>query len=497
MDLLVIYFSLERKMKNSFWGAVTIMIFALLTSSASGENFTRKNSAKANAIIEKSVAAYGGKQALNNLNNIVIKYQVTTVRAGQSRRPEPPWDKTVGQREIVYDFENSSVRVFNQNSVGGGSAFENTTLVDSQQSVEIDAKRKTITPVSASYSQLTSPGFRSNSTLLVKELLKQKSTVRYLGEAQFDKRPHHLLSFIMTSGAAITLYIDKNNSLINKSERLVGSFLVEYFFKDMEKVNGVLLPKHMYYSANGEVNQVFDAIDYRINDTISNYFELPKHYHMVEKAPDSSMRTRQISDGIYWVTNQNQNSLFVEFEDHLVNIGGLPGANARIKEVRKSVPNKPIKYAVLTHHHSDHISGVKELVDKEARIVTVKEHQKVVKQSLNEGQTINFDFVDGKKIIGDNTRTLELYNIGPTPHTEHYILAYLPEAGIIFDADHYSIDSTGPLPVRSPNIEALYEAIEKLNLKVRFIASAHAQKLATFEDLKASYLTKKIKLSRR
>ena len=45
---------------------------------------------------------------------------------------------------------------------------------------------------------------------------------------------------------------------------------------------------------------------------------------------------------------------------------------AVIGEVKKLVPNKPIKYLVNTHHHFDHAGGVRTYAAEGATIVTAR-----------------------------------------------------------------------------------------------------------------------------
>ena len=43
-------------------------------------------------------------------------------------------------------------------------------------------------------------------------------------------------------------------------------------------------------------------------------------------------------------------------------------------------------------------------------------------------------------------RVVEILDIGPTAHTEHLLVAYLPEEGTLFEADHFALPASGPIP---------------------------------------------------
>jgi glyoxylase-like metal-dependent hydrolase (beta-lactamase superfamily II) len=69
----------------------------------------------------------------------------------------------------------------------------------------------------------------------------------------------------------------------------------------------------------------------------------------------------QAADGVWYVTGGSHHSVVVEMKDHLVVIEGPQNdarATAVIAEVKKAVPNKPIKYVVNSHHHFDHAGGL-------------------------------------------------------------------------------------------------------------------------------------------
>ena len=95
--------------------------------------------------------------------------------------------------------------------------------------------------------------------------------------------------------------------------------------------------------------------------------------------------------------------------------------------------------------------------------------------------------MDDKKTFADKTQKVEVFNIGPTPHAEHFLLTYLPEHGIIFEADHFDIAATGPLPSHSPNIAALVKSIQKHGLSVKQIVSAHNYRMVSYDELISAF----------
>src|SRR5690349_24702396 len=102
--------------------------------------------------------------------------------------------------------------------------------------------------------------------------------------------------------------------------------------------------------------------------------------------------------------------------------------SAYIAEAKKLVSNKPIKYVMNTHPHSDHTGGLPALVAEGATVITQKNNAAFLEKALNTPRTLlndtlaknpkkaKIETVDEKKVYSDGTRTVEMYHIAPAPH---------------------------------------------------------------------------------
>lgn len=69
----------------------------------------------------------------------------------------------------------------------------------------------------------------------------------------------------------------------------------------------------------------------------------------------------EVSENLYLITNNsggNVSFLVTRKGIVVVDAGSTPGNGQEIISIIKSVSNKPIKYLILTHFHSDHINGI-------------------------------------------------------------------------------------------------------------------------------------------
>ena len=63
-------------------------------------------------------------------------------------------------------------------------------------------------------------------------------------------------------------------------------------------------------------------------------------------------------------------------------------ALAYIAEAKKLIPNKPIRYVMNTHPHSDHTGGLPALVAEGATIVTQRNNEEFLEKALNTPRTL-------------------------------------------------------------------------------------------------------------
>ena len=115
-----------------------------------------------------------------------------------------------------------------------------------------------------------------------------------------------------------------------------------------------------------------------------------------------TVTNEKLGDGLYRLTtgNGSYDSLIVEFKDYIMMLeagqspGGMP-ADARplayIAEAKKLIPNKPIRYVMNTHPHSDHTGGLPGMVAEGATIITHKNNEEFFERALNTPRTLLTD----------------------------------------------------------------------------------------------------------
>ncbi len=174
--------------------------------------------------------------------------------------------------------------------------------------------------------------------------------------------------------------------------------------------------------------------------------------------------------------------MFVEMDDHVIAVGGTAGIPDRIALLKEVVPNKPIKYGVLTHHHSDHILGAQAYAAEGATVITAQAHENVVR-TATEDKSLKVETVKDKRSFKSGNRELEIIDVGPTDHTEHLLVAYLPKEGILFEADHFGLRAAGNINPASKSTQAFAKNLKTNKIKAKKILSAHSAIVASKDDL--------------
>jgi len=309
-----------------------------------------------------------------------------------------------------------------------------------------------------------------------------------------------VISFAVPGQLKVKALVNGKN-LIEKVEAwspnpVLGDMLTETTYTDYKDFGGVQFPTKITQKQGG-----FPTLELTVSEVKPNApvdLQLPDNVRQA----GVQVKTDKVTDGVWYLTGGSHHSVLVEMQDHLVVIEG-PQDDARamavIAEVKKTVPNKPIKYVVNSHHHFDHAGGLGAFVAEGATIITHDVNKGFFERSFAAPRTIQPDklaqahkkaTIEGikdKHVLSDATRTIEIYHIKGNAHHDGLIMAYLPKEKLLVEADAYTpTPPTAPPPAQpNPFSVNLYENIERLNLAVDQILPLHGRIVPLAELQKA------------
>ena len=206
--------------------------------------------------------------------------------------------------------------------------------------------------------------------------------------------------------------------------------------------------------------------------------------------PAVTASSEKLADGVYRITG-GYVALAVEFNDHIVLFEPGPQNEARalanIAEVKRVIPNKPIRYGILSHHHFDHTSGLPAAVAEGITLVTHQNNKAFFERALSAPRTLAPDVmsksgkkpvIEGmttKRVFTDGTRTLEVHEMKGLPHADGMLLAYLPKEKIIAYADMYNVPApTAPAAPPTAGFVVMADNLERLKIDFDTVISVHA-----------------------
>ena len=197
--------------------------------------------------------------------------------------------------------------------------------------------------------------------------------------------------------------------------------------------------------------------------------------------------TEKLGDGLIRLTTGpgSYDSLLVEFKDHIMMLEAgqsIARGEVYVAKVKELFPNKPIRYVMNTHPHSDHTGGLPVLVAAGVTIITQKNNEPFLLKALNTPRTLLTDVlakspkkakietVLEKKVYSDGTRTVEMYHVFPAPHSNGLIIAYMPKEKVLFQGDF----SVNPGEAANDHVKAIVSFLEKTKIDYDRYINVHA-----------------------
>jgi len=168
---------------------LTMTLLFVLSLQLNATNISQVTLAKAQAIIDKAVEAYGGRDKLTTLKQMQISSDVTQTANHQSFKPDPPWDKHTSTELNAIDLDKKMhTRSYYRNDVRGESSSK--VIYNGQSGFTVDLINKTYSDFEApiDFMRVIDPFIRVTTPLLIKQLMQQAGTSSYLGEVSLNNK---------------------------------------------------------------------------------------------------------------------------------------------------------------------------------------------------------------------------------------------------------------------------------------------------------------------
>jgi glyoxylase-like metal-dependent hydrolase (beta-lactamase superfamily II) len=150
-----------------------------------------------------------------------------------------------------------------------------------------------------------------------------------------------------------------------------------------------------------------------------------------------------------------------------------------IGEIKKAIPDKPIKYLVLTHFHGDHTGGTRPYIAEGAKIITTAKNRNFFETMAKAEFTISPDILSNSPKTPDFMFVEDSHKFEDEPivvirniksvHAEDMYLVFLPKEKLFFQSDLYNWSTNA---VTNSTVD-MVEKITKFNWEVETMISSH------------------------
>ena len=477
------------------------------------QNVTYESYGKAREVIDRSIAAYGGLEKLRAIENVTFRAEGDTVHRNQSRKPFT-LDRTPFKGSYIIDAKNTRYRQSQEGSYPGGYHWANGFAMNKTEGVSWNVLRGSMNPVP----NIPSANFRARLRMfpqfIVLNAADRASRLRFIGRTIFDGRAHDVVSYANEDGLEISLYIDQKTGLLSKYETLgidpyFGDVINETIFPAYREQNGQLVPTGRVDKRSGDAVSDLKYLDVVFNASLTDddFKKLPDGIKPATPAPTNAPPSTKYADNIYTVNfTPDYNSLVVGFKDYVF-VMETPGSDQvsrqTIAEIKKIFPGKPIKYFAVTHHHDDHGGGIRTYIAEGATFIGLPGQRTFFEKvaaakftiqpdSLTQNpQPLKVEVIEkGKRVLTDGTTTVELIDIGPSPHAEEMLVAYLPNEKLIFQGDLLDRPANNDPPTINDITVHFSNWLDKSKLDVARVIAVHGPP-STRDELRQGVADKK------
>jgi hypothetical protein len=343
------------------------------------------------------------------------------------------------------------------------------------------------------------------------------------GLSQFGRKVT-IVSFPILGKYKMNLTINDQNLV-----ELVDTWIPNPVYGDMDyemrytrykDFGGVKFPMMLHvHHGDPRLNPAHNFYEYAVSDVKVNVpvpaMPVPDAVKNATLAP-VRIASQKLADGVWMLGGGTHNSMLVEFKDFLALVDAPNNEErslALIAEAEKLVPSKQIRYVVNTHHHMDHIGGLRTFLSQGSTIVTHESNKDYYMTipfypapwTLKPDRMAMFnpmymisrrpapiETVGGETrgtaqyVVTDGVRMLQVlhvqdmsYELGDNAyrqgnHSQDMLMAFLPKEKILFNADLYSPPAPGaPAPAATPSVRTLYQNMLKWKLDVAQHVGAH------------------------
>jgi glyoxylase-like metal-dependent hydrolase (beta-lactamase superfamily II) len=280
--------------------------------------------------------------------------------------------------------------------------------------------------------------------------------------------------------------------LVTTGEDLfTGRWTQETFYNRYSKFEGISVAQLVSTYRNKVLYSLYSLSSLEVNRPVpSSLFDVPKGTVTTIKDLGNE-KIVEVAKDIFIIENIASvspplplNVCFVNMDDYIV-VLEAPSHNQLsskvINLIQSTIPNKPIKYAFVTHFHEDHAGGLRQYVNVGATILVAQGTKKPIEGLMNRAieddlskskKLAVFETFTGKKTLKDANHVIEFHEVRDS-HADGDSFVYFPKAKIIYQGDHLIASRDGTIPPMNRLTKDFFDYLEQNKIDVQRIIGTH------------------------
>jgi len=366
--------------------------------------------------------------------------------------------------------------------------------------------------------------------MYLRKLARDESAATMKADAELDGRTHHVIE-VSDDVQSVELFVDAASGRLSKLRTLQNDHIwgdvsteVTYGEWSAPEGGGLMFPHQVELAIAGKTLRTDTRTNVVVNpDFRADAFALPDEPRTeVDEAAakrggvSAPYLTRWHAMGLPFgdqdqtsvnaaavagdpdvqhLTGGTHHSLAIKLGEGIV-VVEPPLNEARSRAVLSKLdelwPGVPVSHLILTHHHFDHMGGIRTYAAVGATIVTSALNSSYVEEALRSSHTLVPDELaelaspewtieavaaNGEFSLEEGGRSVKARHI-PSVHNEDMLVVYLPELRLIFESDIYVMPGGFPTnqPLPAPFADwarGLRDGLAQLDWEIDWIAGGH------------------------
>ena len=438
--------------------AVVVVLLAFAAACA------RPSSGREQELVDRAVELIGGADRLMSARSLLAESEGIEAVLGQGVTPYgelPTWRLT--RRRSVHDLVNGRLRVeqMREPTASSPEAQPRLERLGLDRTVAYDGTADGARRAPAAVAAMRRIEMLHHPLVLLRAAVDaQARLTRRRQENGFD-----VVDLLTAAGDEVTLGFDPAYGTLTMAwspiaDPILGDTTIETAFYRYEETGGLGLPRRLVSRIDRYPLRDLRVIRNVLNSDIGD-IAAPAPVRAAAAPPDvpvPNVTTTQVIPHVWRLAGESHHSVLIELADSLW-LFEVPASEERtlavIARARQIRPGKPLTHAIVSHHHFDHLAGLRAAVSEGLTIVTHRVNEGVVRDLVarrhrrapdaleRRPRALQLELVDANRVLDDPRNPLFLSKGPETPHAHGVLVAYL-RRGVYTLADGFRPSHDGP-----------------------------------------------------